>query len=144
VLIVKVRETGHGPPFLRPALFLDGATGEGLRFGVGARLTFLDSGKELRRRRRSRLRLRSKRGVPGRISIRVYEDAFGYRALLAGKASRAIRRDQHCLPCGHQEQSSGADGRERPEISGSPGSIAIHWCPGVLPPMRPSSATPNR
>lgn len=44
VLKVDVHEKDHGPPFLKPAIFLDGANGEGLRFGIGARLTFLDVG----------------------------------------------------------------------------------------------------
>lgn len=44
VLIVTAQEKSYGPPFLRPAIFLDGANGEGLRFGVGARFTFLDVG----------------------------------------------------------------------------------------------------
>ncbi len=43
-LVVKVQEKRHGPPLLRPLLYLDGANGEGLRFGAGARLTFLDLG----------------------------------------------------------------------------------------------------
>jgi NTE family protein len=44
VLKVQVHEKTYGPPFLKPAIFLDGANGEGLRFGIGARLTFLDFG----------------------------------------------------------------------------------------------------
>jgi len=43
-LIVTAQEKSYGPPFLRPAIFLDGANGEGLRFGAGVRFTFLDLG----------------------------------------------------------------------------------------------------
>ena len=44
VLKVEVHEKTYGPPFLKPTIFIDGANGEGLRFGIGARLTFLDFG----------------------------------------------------------------------------------------------------
>jgi NTE family protein len=43
-LIVRVQEKPYGPPLLRPSIYLDGVNGQGLRFGVGARLTFLDFG----------------------------------------------------------------------------------------------------
>jgi NTE family protein len=44
VLRVAVHEKTYGPPFIKPTIFIDGANGEGLRFGIGARLTFLDFG----------------------------------------------------------------------------------------------------
>jgi NTE family protein len=44
ILHVRVGERGNAPPFLRTAIFIDGASGEGMRFGIGARLTFLDVG----------------------------------------------------------------------------------------------------
>ena len=43
-LLIKVTEKQYGPPLLRPVILIDGANGEGLRFGAGARLTFLDFG----------------------------------------------------------------------------------------------------
>ncbi len=39
---VNLREKKHGPPFLNTLLLLDGSHSDGLRLGVGARLTFLD------------------------------------------------------------------------------------------------------
>lgn len=41
---VTVAEKPQGPPFLKPAFLLGGDQQEGLRFGIGARLTFLDAG----------------------------------------------------------------------------------------------------
>jgi len=39
---VNLREKKHGPPFLNTLLLLDGSQSDGLRLGLGARLTFLD------------------------------------------------------------------------------------------------------
>lgn len=39
-----VHEKDHGPPFLKPAITLDANRGDGIQFGIGARLTFLDIG----------------------------------------------------------------------------------------------------
>jgi NTE family protein len=44
ILNIRVGERANAPPFLRTAIFVDGANGEGMRFGIGARLTFLDVG----------------------------------------------------------------------------------------------------
>ena len=44
ILHIRVSERGYGPPFLKPALFIEGASGAGLKFGFGGRLTFLDFG----------------------------------------------------------------------------------------------------
>jgi NTE family protein len=44
ILQVRVAQRAYGPPFVKPAIFIDGASGEGMRFGVGGRLTFLDFG----------------------------------------------------------------------------------------------------
>jgi NTE family protein len=44
VLKVAVHEKTYGPPFIKPSIFIDGANGDGIRFGIGARLTFLDFG----------------------------------------------------------------------------------------------------
>jgi NTE family protein len=44
ILQIRLAERGYGPPFIKPAIFIDGASGEGMRFGVGGRLTFLDVG----------------------------------------------------------------------------------------------------
>jgi NTE family protein len=44
ILHIRVGERGNAPPFLRTVIFIDGASGEGIRFGIGARLTFLDVG----------------------------------------------------------------------------------------------------
>ena len=44
ILSVNVRERREGPPFLRPSLFIDGASGDGIRLGFGARLSFFDIG----------------------------------------------------------------------------------------------------
>lgn len=44
VLAIKVGERQNGPPFIKPAMFVDGASGEGMLFSIGARLTFLDIG----------------------------------------------------------------------------------------------------
>lgn len=41
---LNVHEKEHGPPFLKPAITLDANRGEGIQFGIGARLTFLDFG----------------------------------------------------------------------------------------------------
>jgi NTE family protein len=41
---VNLREKRHGPPFLNTLLLLDGSQSDGLRLGLGARLTFLDVG----------------------------------------------------------------------------------------------------
>jgi NTE family protein len=44
VLRVHVHEKIHGPPFLKAGILIDGNQTEGLKFGVGARLVFLDAG----------------------------------------------------------------------------------------------------
>jgi NTE family protein len=44
ILQIRLAEREYGPPFLKPAIFIDGASGEGMRFGIGGRLTFLDFG----------------------------------------------------------------------------------------------------
>lgn len=41
---LSVHEKEHGPPFLKPAITLDANRGDGIQFGIGARLTFLDVG----------------------------------------------------------------------------------------------------
>jgi NTE family protein len=41
-LDLRINQKEHAPPTLNLLLLLDGASGEGLRFGVGGRLTFLD------------------------------------------------------------------------------------------------------
>lgn len=41
---LSVHEKEHGPPFLKPAITLDAGRGQGIDFGIGARLTFLDFG----------------------------------------------------------------------------------------------------
>jgi len=41
---ITAHEKSYGPPFLKLGLLLDGAPDSGLRFGVGARITFLDFG----------------------------------------------------------------------------------------------------
>ncbi|HNY39658.1 MAG TPA: patatin-like phospholipase family protein [Bryobacteraceae bacterium] len=38
------REKDHGPPFVKPSFLLMASPDEGLRFGAGARVTFLDAG----------------------------------------------------------------------------------------------------
>jgi hypothetical protein len=42
ILHIRVAERGNGMPFLKPGIFIDGASGEGLRFGIGGRLSFLN------------------------------------------------------------------------------------------------------
>lgn len=44
ILNIQATERPNGPPFIKPAVLIDGASGEGIRFGIGARLTFLDIG----------------------------------------------------------------------------------------------------
>ncbi|RPI27704.1 MAG: hypothetical protein EHM61_07595 [Acidobacteria bacterium] len=39
---VNLREKKHGPPFLNSLILLDGSQSDGVRLGLGARLTFLD------------------------------------------------------------------------------------------------------
>lgn len=41
---LRLHEKDHGPPFVKPSFLLLAAPGEGLKFGVGARVTFLDVG----------------------------------------------------------------------------------------------------
>ncbi len=43
-LLVNVREKSYGPPFLNTAVNLDGSDTANVRFGLGARLTFMDFG----------------------------------------------------------------------------------------------------
>ena len=44
ILAIQATERPIGPPFIKPTILIDGASGEGMRFGIGARLTFLDFG----------------------------------------------------------------------------------------------------
>jgi NTE family protein len=44
ILHIRVSERGTGMPFLKPGIFIDGASGEGIKFGMGGRLTFLNFG----------------------------------------------------------------------------------------------------
>ncbi len=44
IVKVQVNEHPFGPPFLRPTFLIDGLSGDGIRLGIGARLTFLDLG----------------------------------------------------------------------------------------------------
>jgi NTE family protein len=41
---LAVHEKEHGPPFIKPSFLLYASPDEGLKFGVGARITFLDAG----------------------------------------------------------------------------------------------------
>jgi NTE family protein len=41
---LRVHEKDHGPPFVKPSFLLMASPGAGLKFGVGARVTFLDVG----------------------------------------------------------------------------------------------------
>jgi hypothetical protein len=41
-LDLRIHQKEHAPPTLNLLLLLDAASGEGLRFGVGGRLTLLD------------------------------------------------------------------------------------------------------
>src|SRR4029079_13241511 len=44
ILNIQVGERTGGPAFLKPGLFVEGASGYGMRFGIGARITVLDVG----------------------------------------------------------------------------------------------------
>jgi NTE family protein len=43
-LKLKLHEKAHGPPFIKPSFLLLASPEEGLKFGVGARVTFVDFG----------------------------------------------------------------------------------------------------
>jgi NTE family protein len=44
ILNIRVGERSNGTAFLRPGIFIEGANGYGMRFGIGARLTLLNYG----------------------------------------------------------------------------------------------------
>jgi NTE family protein len=44
ILHIRVSERANGLPFLKPGIFIDGASGEGMQFGMGGRVTFLGFG----------------------------------------------------------------------------------------------------
>ena len=73
-----MREKSYGPPLLRPSIVLDGASGDGLRFGVGARLTFLDTGGPA-----SEWRTDFSIGILSRLETEYYHRILGGKWLLA-------------------------------------------------------------
>lgn len=44
ILHVRLGERANGMPYLKPGIFINGASGDGIKFGIGGRLTFLNFG----------------------------------------------------------------------------------------------------
>lgn len=85
-LAVKIEQKSYGPPFLRPAFLIDGSTDQGLRFGIGARLTFIDLGSPA-----SEWRSDFSVGQNNRLATEYYWRIRGSKYFVAPRGSLGVR-----------------------------------------------------
>lgn len=111
VVKVHVNEYPSGPPFLRPTIFIDGLSGDGIRVGIGTRLTFIDLGGPA-----SELRADFSIGTYSTANMEYYYRIVGGKWFIAPRLE--FRRDQvpvydihgdHVTSYDHRKYSGAAD-----------------------------------